>query len=93
MPSDASRRKNPSIGDRRRVKPPERKGNRTGKAPLKEAEGTPGSSPGRGANGNGVKKVTDLRNAVENGSYRVEAEKVADKIVKDAVREIRTRLR
>jgi anti-sigma28 factor (negative regulator of flagellin synthesis) len=37
--------------------------------------------------------MTDLRNAVENGSYRVEPEKVADKIVKDAVREIRNRLR
>lgn len=93
MPSDASRRKNPSTGDRSRVNPPERKGNRIGKAPLKEAEGRSGPSPGCVANGNCVKKVTVLRNAVENGSYRVEAEKVADKIVKDAVREIRSRLR
>jgi len=75
------------------VKPPDCKGNRIGKAPLKESERRPGPSPGRVASGNGVKKVTDLRNAVENGSYRVEAKKVADKIVKDAVREIRTRLR
>jgi hypothetical protein len=75
------------------VNPPDRKGNRIGKTLLKEAEGKPVPSPGRVANMNGVKKVTDLRNAVENGSYRVEAEKVADKIVKDAVREIRNRLR
>jgi anti-sigma28 factor (negative regulator of flagellin synthesis) len=93
MPSDASRRKNPPTGDRRRVKPPDRKGNRIGKIPLKEAKGTLGPSHGNGANGNGVKKMTDLRDAVENGSYRVEPEKVADKIVKDAVREIRNRLR
>ncbi len=72
---------------------PDRKGNRIRKTPLKEAEGRPGPSPGRVANGNGVKKVTNLRDAVENGSYHVEAEKVADKIVKDAVREIRNRLR
>jgi hypothetical protein len=75
------------------VKPPDRKGNRIEKAPLKEAAGRPGPSPGRVAKGNGVKKVTDLRNAVKNGSYRVEASRVADKIVKDAVREIRNRLR
>ncbi len=93
MPSDASRRKNPPTGDRRRVKAPDCKGNRIGKAPLKEAEGRPRPSPGRGANGKGVKKMTDLRIAVENGSYRVESKKVADKIVKDAVREIRSRLR
>ena len=93
MHSDASRRENPSTGDRRRVKPPDRKGNRIEKAPPKEAGGRPGPSPGGPANRNGVKKVTDLRSAVENGSYRVEAKKVADKIVKDAVREIRNRLR
>ena len=93
MPSDASRRKIPPTGDQRRVKPPDRKGNRIEKAPLKEAEGALRPSPGSGGNGNGVKKMTDLRNAVENGSYRVEPEKVADKIVKDAVREIRNRIR
>lgn len=75
------------------MKPPDRKGNRIGNPPLKGAEGRPAHAPGNGANGNGVKKVTDLRNAVENGSYRVEPEKVADKIVRDAVREIRNRLR
>ena len=93
MHTDASRRKNPPTGDRRRVKPSNRKGNRIGKASLKEAKGALGRPPGDGANGNGVKKVTVLRNAVENGSYRVEPEKVADKMVKDAVREIRNRLR
>jgi hypothetical protein len=75
------------------VKPPDRKGNRIEKPSPKGAGGRPGTSPGRAAKGNGVKKVTDLRCAVENGSYRVEPEKVADKIVKDAVREIRNRLR
>lgn len=93
MPSDASSRKNPPTGDRRRVKPPDRKGNRIGKVPLEGAEGALRPSPGGGANGNGVKKMTVLRNAVENGSYRVEPAKVADKIVKDTVREIRNRLR
>jgi anti-sigma28 factor (negative regulator of flagellin synthesis) len=37
--------------------------------------------------------VAALRAAMNNGTYRVEPKKVADKIVKDAVRDIRSRLR
>lgn len=75
------------------MKPLERKGKGNGKPPLKGAERASGPSPGRFGNRNGVKKVADLRSAVESGRYRVEPKKVADKIVKDAVREIRNRLR
>lgn len=63
------------------------------KAPSKKAQRSSPASPGNGGNGNGVKKVAALRNAVESGRYRVEAAKVADKMVRNAVREIRTRLR
>ena len=75
------------------MKPSDRKGNGVGKTPMKEAENKPVSSPDRAARGGAVKKVADLRTAVNNGTYRVEPKKVADKIVKDAVRDIRSRLR
>jgi anti-sigma28 factor (negative regulator of flagellin synthesis) len=75
------------------VKPSDRKGNGNGKTPLKEAEGAPVPSSEEPPKGSAVKKVADLRNAVEGGTYRVEARKVADKIVKDALREIRNRHR
>lgn len=57
-----------------------------------EPGGDRASAGGRRPETGGVKNVARLRNAVENGTYRVEARKVADKIVKDAVREIRSRL-
>lgn len=78
-------------GERRRVKPLNPKGNGNGKAAPEKAKGGRGSTAGRGTK-RGVKNVARLRIAVENGTYRVEARKVADKIVKDAVREIRSRL-
>jgi len=53
----------------------------------------PDSSPDDMTKACAVKKVADLRTAVDNGTYRVEAKKVAEKIVRDAVREIRNRLR
>jgi anti-sigma28 factor (negative regulator of flagellin synthesis) len=37
--------------------------------------------------------VQELRTALEGGKYRVEPRKVADKIIRDAVRVIRGRLR
>ncbi len=40
-----------------------------------------------------VEKVEALHAAVDNGTYHVPGEKVADKMVKDAVREIRNRNR
>jgi len=75
------------------VKPSDRKGNGVGKTPKKEAENKPVSSPDRAVGGGAVKKVADLLTSVNNGTYRVESKKVADKIVKDAVRDIRSRLR
>ncbi|HEY7585143.1 MAG TPA: flagellar biosynthesis anti-sigma factor FlgM [Candidatus Deferrimicrobiaceae bacterium] len=60
---------------------------------MKEAENKPVSSPDRAEGGGAVKKVAALRAAMNNGTYRVEPKKVADKIVKDAVRDIRSRLR
>jgi anti-sigma28 factor (negative regulator of flagellin synthesis) len=75
------------------VKPSDRKGNGVGKTPKKEAEIKAVSSPDRAVKGGAVKKVADLRAAVNNGTYRVESRKVADKIVKDAVRDIRSRTR
>jgi anti-sigma28 factor (negative regulator of flagellin synthesis) len=75
------------------VKPSDRKGNGIEKTPLKEAESMPVSSSEEPSKGSAVKKVADLRTAVEGGTYRVEARKVADKIVKDALREIRNRHR
>ena len=43
--------------------------------------------------GGDPRKVQALRTSVEGGKYRVESRKVADRIVRDAVREIRSRLR
>lgn len=40
-----------------------------------------------------VEKVEEIRSAVDGGTYRVEGEKVAEKMVADAVREIRNRHR
>lgn len=71
------------------MKSPNHKGNGNGKAPLKGSKGVAGPPAGRDAHG--VKKVARLGQAVRSGTYRVEARKVADKIVMDAVREIRTR--
>lgn len=76
-------------GERRLVKPSNPKGNGNGKAPPKAGKAVPGPSAGSIA---GVRKVAHFRDAVESGAYRVEARKVADKIVKDAVLEIRSRL-
>ncbi len=53
----------------------------------------PDSSPDGMKKACPVNKVADLRTAVDNGTYRVDAKKVAEKIVRDAVREIRNRLR
>jgi hypothetical protein len=75
------------------VKSSNSKGNGIGKGPLKEPAGARAPSPGRVAKGDGVKKVAVLRTAIDRGEYRVPAKKVADKIVKDAVRDIRSRLR
>lgn len=43
--------------------------------------------------GGGPLKVETLRNAVDGGKYRVESKKVAEKIVRKAVLELRVRLR
>lgn len=75
------------------MKPLNHKGNGNGKPSQKGGKGVPGPSADRAGIGAGVRKVAHLRDAVESGRYRVEARKVADKIVKDAVREIRSRLR
>lgn len=75
------------------MKPSDRKGNGVGKTPIKGAGNKPVPSPEGAAKGGSVKKVADLRAAVDNGTYRVESRKVADKIVKDALRDIRSRLR
>lgn len=40
-----------------------------------------------------VEKVGEIQSAMESGNYRVEGQKVADKMVTDAVREIRNRTR
>lgn len=75
------------------MKPSDRKGNGIEKTPFKEAESAPVSSSEEPSKRSAVKKVADLRTAVEGGTYRVESRKVADKIVKDALREIRNRHR
>lgn len=41
---------------------------------------------------NNSRKMQALQSAVKKGKYRVESRKIAEKIVKDAVREIRDRL-
>jgi anti-sigma28 factor (negative regulator of flagellin synthesis) len=83
----------PLSGGIYRVNPLNRKGKGVGKTPLKREKSMPDSSPGDITKACSVKKVADLRTAVDNGTYRVEAKKVAEKIVRDAVREIRNRLR
>jgi hypothetical protein len=75
------------------VNPSNRKGNGNGKTPPKESGGAPGSPPVNAVKGGGVKKVAILRTALDSGQYRVESRKIADKMAKDAVREIRNRLR
>jgi hypothetical protein len=60
---------------------------------MKKSGLAPVSPPNGASKGRTVKKVADLKTAVDNGTYMVESRKVADKIVKDAVRDIRTRLR
>lgn len=75
------------------MKSSDRKENGNGKGALKGVPGAHGPSPGRVANGGGVKKVAALRTAIDRGEYRVQAKKVAEKIVNDAVRDIRSRLR
>ncbi|NJD63165.1 MAG: flagellar biosynthesis anti-sigma factor FlgM [Deltaproteobacteria bacterium] len=76
-----------------RVNPSNRKGNGNGKAPPKDAGGAPGSPPVQAGKGGGVKKVAILRTALDSGQYQVESKKIADKMARDAVREIRSRLR
>ena len=73
------------------MNPSNRKGKGIGKTPPKEAQSAPASFPGGKAKAGTVKKVAHLRTAVDNGTYRVDAKKIADKIVRDAVREIRSR--
>ncbi len=76
-----------------------RNGNGTGHAPpekrKKTEKGKKKDSPVAECAGNGSsrKKMKSLRNALAGGTYRVESKKVAGKIVDDAVREIRSRLR
>lgn len=54
--------------------------------------------PKRKDDGNGSaknsdsRKMQELHSAVKKGKYRVESRKIAEKIVKDAVQEIRDRL-
>jgi len=38
-----------------------------------------------------TKSVAGIKKKVENGKYRVEPKKVADKMVEDAIREVRSR--
>ncbi len=53
-----------------------------------------GSRKGNGnEKGGDPRRVQELRTALEGGKYRVEPRKVADKIIRDAVRVIRGRLR
>ncbi|MBI5576218.1 MAG: flagellar biosynthesis anti-sigma factor FlgM [Deltaproteobacteria bacterium] len=52
--------------------------------------GRKGNEPGKGSDS---RKIQEIRTAVSNGKYRVESDKVAEKIVRDAVREIRGRLK
>lgn len=55
--------------------------------------------PQRNGSGNGPekkdnsRKIEALQSAVRNGKYSIESRKVAEKIIKDALREIRGRLR
>jgi len=76
------------------LKPSDKKGN--GNASHRERgdlRGVPPLSGNGGKKGSDPRKIQALRNAVDSGNYRVESRKVAEKIVKDAVREIRSRLR
>jgi hypothetical protein len=75
------------------VNPSNRKGNGNGKTLLGKAGGAPVPPPVRAVKGGGAKKVAVLRIALDSGQYRVESKKIADKMAKDAVREIRSRHR
>lgn len=77
-------------------KPSGRKGNGTGDSLKEKPNGSEGAGfPGHADAGKerAAKKIKSLRTAVASGNYRVEAKKVAGKIVDDAVREIRRRFR
>ena len=69
------------------VKKTGRKGN--GSIKTTKRGGAPSGAPSAGR----AKKVGEIRTAVDAGKYLVEGKKVADKIVDDTVREIRSRLR
>lgn len=45
----------------------------------------------KGKRSDRTKCVAGIKKKVENGKYRVEPKKVADKMVEDAVREVRSR--
>ncbi len=49
-----------------------------------------GNGGGKGSN---PRKIQALRNAVDSGKYRVDSRKVAERIIKEALREIRGRAR
>lgn len=77
-------------------KPSGRKGNGTGDSPREKPKSPEGAIipvPEDAGKGCAAKKIKSLRTAVARGNYRVEAKKVAGKIVDDAVREIRRRIR
>lgn len=38
-----------------------------------------------------LKRINGIKGRLENGKYRIEPKKVADKMVEDAIREIRSR--
>jgi anti-sigma28 factor (negative regulator of flagellin synthesis) len=75
------------------VNPPNRKGNGNGKIPPREAERAGIAPEEVRAKRTPVKKMAELRTAVDDGTYHVESRKVAGRIVDDAVKEIRKRLR
>jgi anti-sigma28 factor (negative regulator of flagellin synthesis) len=75
------------------VNPPNRKGNGNGKTPPREAGSARVTSDEERSGGNPVKKMAELRTAVNGGTYHVESRKVAGRIVNDAVKEVRKRLR
>jgi len=45
----------------------------------------------RGKNAGRAKSVAGIKKKVESGKYRVEPKKVADKMVEDAIRVVRSR--
>lgn len=66
-------------------------GGRSILTPTSRGKDDPNGPISKGKGTGRIKRVIVIKNKVESGKYRVQPKKVADKMVDDAIREIRSR--